>query len=102
VLNRLLGEPVEIVALSGTSGGAVCATLAWRGLLAGDRDDAVRRLEAFWDDNASEALEALWEGWFRLSARLVGDRLARAEPLQLRLGCARAVQAAARAPLRLR
>jgi NTE family protein len=73
VLRRLLREPIEIVALSGTSGGAVCATLAWRGLLAGDRDDAVRRLEAFWDDNASEGLEALWEGWFRLSARLVGE-----------------------------
>jgi NTE family protein len=73
VLNRLLGEPVDIVALSGTSGGAVCATLAWRGLLAGDRDDAVRRLEAFWDDNASDGLEALWEAWVRLGARLAGE-----------------------------
>jgi NTE family protein len=73
VLRRLLREPVEVVALSGTSGGAVCAALAWRGLVAGDRDDAVRRLEAFWDDNASEGLEALWETWVRLGARLVGE-----------------------------
>jgi NTE family protein len=34
VLKRLLHEPIEIVGLSGTSGGAVCAMLAWRGLLA--------------------------------------------------------------------
>jgi hypothetical protein len=73
VLMRLLRAPVEIVALSGTSGGAVCATLAWRGLVAGDRDEAVRRLEAFWADNASEGLEALWERWVTLGARLVGE-----------------------------
>ena len=39
VLQGLLGNlpsDVEVVALSGTSGGAICATLAWEGLV---RDD---------------------------------------------------------------
>ncbi|HLK92083.1 MAG TPA: patatin-like phospholipase family protein [Polyangia bacterium] len=44
-----LPEEVEIVALSGTSGGALCATLAWDGLLHDDRAAAVRKLRAFWD-----------------------------------------------------
>ncbi|MGH3997363.1 MAG: patatin-like phospholipase family protein [Pseudonocardiaceae bacterium] len=73
VLKRLLHEPIEIVGLSGTSGGAVCAMLAWRGLLAGDREDARRRLEAFWRDNSVEGLEALWGTWLRLSTRLLGE-----------------------------
>jgi NTE family protein len=73
VLTRLLREPIEIVGLSGTSGGAVCAMLAWRGLLAGDREDATRRLEAFWRDNSVDGLEALWGSWWRLSARVLGE-----------------------------
>ena len=39
VLQELLGrlpDDVEVVALSGTSGGAMCAALAWDGLLRGD------------------------------------------------------------------
>jgi NTE family protein len=40
VLQGLLSNPpddVEVVALSGTSGGAICATLAWDGLVRGAR-----------------------------------------------------------------
>jgi NTE family protein len=73
VLKRLLREPIEIVGLSGTSGGAVCAMLAWRGLLAGDRDDAIRRLEAFWRENSVEGLQALWESSLRFGGRLLGE-----------------------------
>jgi NTE family protein len=74
VLQRLLREEqIEIVALSGTSGGAVCAMLAWRGLLEGDRDDAIERVEAFWRDNAAEGLEALQAAWLLLGIRLVGE-----------------------------
>jgi NTE family protein len=42
----------DLVALSGTSGGAVCAALAWSGLLAsgGDPAEASRRLRDFWND----------------------------------------------------
>ena len=50
VLQELLGnlpEEVEVVALSGTSGGALCATLAWDGLLRGDRQHASQKLQQF-------------------------------------------------------
>jgi NTE family protein len=40
---------VEIVALSGTSGGAICASLAWDGLVRGDRERASRNLQRFWE-----------------------------------------------------
>lgn len=73
VLRRLLREPIEIVALSGTSGGAVCAMLAWRGLLNRDRDGAIGRLEAFWRDNTVSGLEAVRDAWLLLGARLVGE-----------------------------
>ena len=45
VLTRLLAEKLEryeIVALSGTSGGAVCALLVWYALLRNDRKEAAR------------------------------------------------------------
>jgi NTE family protein len=51
-LKRLLEEKrerYEIVALSGTSGGAICALLAWYALLKDDRGEAVRLLESFWE-----------------------------------------------------
>src|SRR3954466_4056991 len=44
-----LPDEVEIVALSGTSGGALCASLAWDGLVRGDPKRGIRKLEAFWD-----------------------------------------------------
>ncbi|WP_448207104.1 hypothetical protein [Azospirillum sp. sgz302134] len=59
----------EIVSLSGTSGGPVCAALAWSGILSGmdgaapgaaprspskrSRADAFRRLEGFWGELSS-------------------------------------------------
>ncbi len=56
VLRRILEEDHPIVALSGTSGGAICALLAWYGLLLGDRARARALLEGFWLDNAAESL----------------------------------------------
>ncbi|MCF7547811.1 patatin-like phospholipase family protein [Pseudonocardia sp. WMMC193] len=57
VLARLLRAPElaghEIVGLSGTSGGAICALLAWEGLRAKDRERAAQLLEAFWRDNSA-------------------------------------------------
>ena len=54
VLERLLSDELyarfELVALSGTSGGAMCSALAWGGLLLGGPADAVRRLAGFWKD----------------------------------------------------
>ena len=45
----------EVVGLSGTSGGAVCALLAWHYLLRGDRVGAEAALDAFWRDNSASA-----------------------------------------------
>jgi NTE family protein len=63
VLDTLLaGMPadVEVVALSGTSGGAICAALAWDGLVRGDPGRARRNLGAFWSAMAaSEPLDGL-------------------------------------------
>jgi NTE family protein len=42
-----------IVALSGTSGGAVCALLAWDGLLHDDPERGAEQLESFWDANTA-------------------------------------------------
>ncbi len=48
-LMKDIPEDVDIVALSGTSGGAICATLAWDGLVRNDPARAVRKLREFWD-----------------------------------------------------
>lgn len=48
-----LPRDVEIVALSGTSGGAMCAALAWDGLVHGDPARSVRRLGEFWMEVAA-------------------------------------------------
>ena len=54
----------EVVGLSGTSGGAVCALLAWHNLLRGDAAGAVEDLDAFWRDNSATApLEQILNNW---------------------------------------
>jgi NTE family protein len=56
VLQGLLGNlpgDVEVVALSGTSGGAICAALAWEGLVRGDPPLAIRKLREFWAETAA-------------------------------------------------
>jgi len=73
VLERMLADNVRIVALSGASGGAVSAMLAWRGLLEGDRADAVRRLRAFWRDVAVDGWEAVGGAWLLFGARMIGE-----------------------------
>src|SRR5215216_6183731 len=59
VLKRLLRaeelKQYEVVGLSGTSGGAVCALLAWHNLLRGDAAGAAEALDAFWRDNSATA-----------------------------------------------
>ena len=75
VLKRLLGAEelagVEVVGLSGTSGGAVCALLAWSALLDGDPAAAGKLLEDFWADNsATTPLEQLVNAWVLWAARL--------------------------------
>jgi NTE family protein len=75
VLKRLLGAEelagVEVVGLSGTSGGAVCALLAWSALLDGDPGAAGKLLEDFWADNsATTPLEQAVNAWLLWAARL--------------------------------
>jgi NTE family protein len=53
-----LPDQVDVVALSGTSGGAICAALAWDGLVRNDTQLAVRKLEAFW---ASMSAKDSWD-----------------------------------------
>src|SRR5215470_1210640 len=71
VLQGLLTDPpsdVEIVGLSGTSGGAICATLAWDGFLRGDTKRASQQLQSFletmsaqdpWDQLVNQALASV-------------------------------------------
>ena len=56
-----LPDDTEVVALSGTSGGAICATLAWDGLVHNDRKLAIRKLQEFWDSMAAR------EPWDRIA-----------------------------------
>lgn len=59
VLKKLLKEKdehdYEITGLSGTSGGAICALLAWYGLLTNDTEKAVKLLDSFWRDNSANS-----------------------------------------------
>ncbi len=56
-LSRLLQPDVlqdhRIVGLSGTSGGAVCAAIAWSALLHGRPEDAEKLLKQFWVANSA-------------------------------------------------
>jgi NTE family protein len=59
VLKRLLRaeelKGYEVVGLSGTSGGAVCALMAWHHLLRDDGAGVGEALDAFWRDNSATA-----------------------------------------------
>jgi NTE family protein len=73
VLARLFDERLtrhEVVGLSGTSGGAVCALLAWYALREGDPASAGPLLEEFWADNSATAP---WEQLVNATAVLGAD-----------------------------
>src|SRR5690242_17171705 len=67
LLSPRLRDRFQLVALSGTSGGAMCAALAWRGLAATGPDEASRRLLRFWRDlevhSLGEAFANFWGVW---------------------------------------
>ncbi|MFO0960920.1 MAG: patatin-like phospholipase family protein [Isosphaeraceae bacterium] len=72
LLERLPND-VEIVAISGTSGGAICAALAWDGLVHGDFERAGRKLLDFWVEvSAREPWDACLNAGMLAMARL-GD-----------------------------
>ncbi|NDH60667.1 MAG: patatin-like phospholipase family protein [Alphaproteobacteria bacterium] len=48
-----IGEEFEVVAISGTSGGALCATLLWYSYMKGERP-VWERMMAFWQENTAQ------------------------------------------------
>ena len=75
VLSALLApefrDRYQLIALSGTSGGAICAALAWSGLIRGGADEARRRLIDFWRElEVNDILDAVANFWAVSSARL--------------------------------
>src|SRR5215468_4596760 len=52
LIDREIGQRFEVVSISGTSGGAVCATLVWFAICNGDRP-LWRRLIDFWNENTA-------------------------------------------------
>lgn len=56
------GERHEFVAFSGASGGAICALLAWYGLLEGGAQESRRLLDEFW--LRENSANAPWERFF--------------------------------------
>jgi NTE family protein len=75
VLSRLFQPDVlsryRVVGLSGTSGGAICALLAWSALLADDPQSAEKLLAQFWSDNsASTPSDRLVNAWIQWASQL--------------------------------
>jgi NTE family protein len=75
-----LRDRFDLAALSGTSGGAMGAALAWAGLRESGPEEARRRLAAFWNDLAASApLDIALNSWLVLSTRL--PQMLEASPL---------------------
>lgn len=79
-LKKLLKEKAEekhnydIVALSGTSGGAICALLCWYGLLMNDTNKAVELLDSFWTNNSANSFsEKLLNNWLIHTNRFLAN-----------------------------
>jgi len=84
VLERVLpifdGSSYELVGLSGTSGGAVCATAAWYGLHVRGTEYAAATLESVWRDFAAKSpFERVANAWFVALAKFA----ARGGPIPL-------------------
>jgi NTE family protein len=71
ILRQLDPARYAIVGLSGTSGGAINALIAWYGLLIGDREKAAQTLLDFWNDTAAKTIpDAMTNDWFLTTLRL--------------------------------
>lgn len=71
ILNKIREErDYKIVALSGTSGGAICAYLAWYGLLSDNEQEAIKLLEDFWTKDNVARLPRPGEMWKETSEQL--------------------------------
>ena len=74
VLKRLLRDDrFDVVALSGTSGGGVCAFLAWYGLTSAGPETSMSLLDAFWGGvSATEPWDVALNAWVVNTSRLEG------------------------------
>ena len=74
VLKRLLRDDrFDVVALSGTSGGGVCAFLAWYGLTTAGPETSVSLLDSFWAGvSATEPWDVALNAWVVNTSRLEG------------------------------
>ena len=74
VLRMLLKDGYDkrfkLAAVSGTSGGAICAALTWAGLITGGPEDAIGRLDRFWADLAPQPHESLAQFWGHVISEL--------------------------------
>lgn len=74
ILKRLLKEEkkkFDIIALSGTSGGAICALLAWYGLLTNEKNKSIRLLNSFWQENSAQSYgDMLLNEWILCASRM--------------------------------
>jgi NTE family protein len=67
-------DDYEIVALSGTSGGSICALLAWYGLLMNDTNKASELLDSFWKDNSAISFhDSILNDWLLQTNRFFGN-----------------------------
>lgn len=67
-------DELDIVGLSGTSGGAICALVAWSALLQGKPEEAGARLQRFWSANsASLPMERLVNSMMMWGSRMTGS-----------------------------
>lgn len=57
----------ELVGISGTSGGAICAALAWAGLATEGPEDARERLAGFWNRVKADTPIDAWQNYWGLA-----------------------------------
>ncbi len=75
-LKRLVTDGYEVVALTGTSGGAIDAVLAWYALLADGPETVGDRLEAFWHEmSATSPVDLLTNEWTLWTSRALSTVL---------------------------
>jgi NTE family protein len=79
VLKRILMEKeptFELIGLSGTSAGALCAFMAWYGLQTGPATEAADKLAALWEDfGAQSSAERFFNSWVVATFRWQGKGL---------------------------
>lgn len=77
ILEKAIEKKFEIMGLSGTSAGALCAVACWYGLLKGGPTEAIKKLGDIWADFAAcTPAEQVFNTWLVSTLRLQGKGLA--------------------------